>query len=1255
MATQRRASGVTLDTRGAATVLPALRIRRMPTGALAAAPAGGKGRRRAPAAPAPVMSEEEAVVNAMQEQQLDLLDAIPLSFTAPAAPAAGRRRAGAGAAPPPQAEVELAVPLREGELAVVLVDQGGVYEWKLSGAERAVEAAPATPARRRGAARGAAAAPATRSLVFTIALEPPAAAAAAPAAKSARRRGLPTRAGMGKAVVYVFRYLARPMLRGVAKLMERNVQSGLVLIAQKDPRTWATLADDAPLAVPQDRAARILLFVHGTFSSTIGSFGALAAQPRGQEFLDAALRHYDLVLGWDHRTLSVLPTDNAIDLAARLEQIGFAQPPVVDAVAYSRGGLVLRSLVEHVLPSTPFKLQLRRAVFVAAANGGTHLADPGNWHRLADRYTNLAAAGARAAALLPGFTSAGTILASAIRGIGVLVKVLASSAITDGAVPGLAAMEPDGDFIRDINGPQPGQPAPAQTWYCAVTSDFDPDRAAAELDPDVMPPGLLLKLGDKGADALFGKPNDLVVHVDSMTQIDEAVGSFIRERLDFGTNGRVHHCGYFSQPATAEHLARWFGLAPQSLAAALEAAGAGRRVEKVVRLRSTQPVGAALARVKASQLPWIVVERPAIEDGKAVTLRYAHPKRLGEEWLRELAGAPGATVHDAFELRETRRSHEVPMGGATPDAAPEAAPSPEVLLHKHGSAYRTIELDEGEPVAVVSPEPEMAPDAPDMAPAPATAARRAVRRGPPKMAAPPAKHLAPAPAAAGSVACHFRAESDDECVLQQVHTVAVTISREELKKARRAAVADASALVKTAKPLIVECMPMLRVAMADPDDARVEIPVPAAGQPAELRFDLVGQEAGPAQVRVQVRQGPLPLATLTLDFKVVPARSGTRRPVAASADLAEFPQLPLATDELRIIQMRPTGGTTQYRYELRLPSARVQEVFESAILDSDPAAYVAALHERIEQRWAQHRSEKAGFARDLRAIGCELFDQLFPLELRQLLWQHRQRIRSVQVLSSEPFIPWELVHLRDPAQARPGEGSAFLGELGVVRWMVNGYPPERLALRKGKARYVIPRYDPPNELPSAQEEAQLLKTRFKATEVAPEAEAIYRLLEQPGNFDLLHVACHGVADSADIASARLQMPGKPRDDGSLSEEHVLATTVRYEARLRGDAGQPIVVLNACQSGRGGYTLKGLGGFAEAFIEGGAGVFVGSSWSVGDSAALAFIAEFYAQFLEAGQPLAAAAAAARRKARDEGDATWLAYVVYGHPRAVVTRT
>ena len=51
----------------------------------------------------------------------------------------------------------------------------------------------------------------------------------------------------------------------------------------------------------------------------------------------------------------------------------------VDAICHSRGGLVLRTLIEHLLPGSGLDLAVQRAIFVAATNQGTELARPDNW------------------------------------------------------------------------------------------------------------------------------------------------------------------------------------------------------------------------------------------------------------------------------------------------------------------------------------------------------------------------------------------------------------------------------------------------------------------------------------------------------------------------------------------------------------------------------------------------------------------------------------------------------------------------------------------------------------------------------------------------------------------------------------------------------------------------------------------------------------------------------------------------------------
>ncbi|MGQ0641677.1 MAG: DUF7379 domain-containing protein [Gemmatimonadaceae bacterium] len=561
MPTIRRASGITVETSGDVTVTAA-KPKRAPEGPVLSAPRSGRRRggaaRKAAAAPGTHLmpNESEIIAKAMADQELKLVDSIPLAAptTPRAAPRPGekrRRRAAAGAAEATLVGVaDIGVPLSPNERAVILLEQDGVYTWHVA-AEEVTAAAPSRSTKRKGARR-AAAKTSRRVAHFRIDL----AATLQPAPRPGRRRLGIFRKVLGKAVAYVFRIIAKPILTGITKFLERDVAEGLVHVSSGDPSTWTRDSDQA-VSIPKDRAARVLLLVHGTFSSTLGSFGGLAATGPGKQFLDAALRHYDLIIGWDHKTLSVTPTDNARDLIRWLQAQKWPKPPNVDCVAFSRGGLVFRSLVEELLPSSGMKLTVGRAVFVGCTNGGTELARPANWRRFADVYINVAAAGVRALAIVPGFGAAPAILSEAIRGVGSLVKVLATAAIDDGAIPGLAAMNPGGAYVRQMNMRQEGQPTPDQVYYCAITSNFDPDMARDLGHTNEIPPGLLLKVFDKATDVLYGKPNDLVVHVEAMTQIDPGVGVYVRERLDYGTNGTVHHCRYFAEPATAESLRRW--------------------------------------------------------------------------------------------------------------------------------------------------------------------------------------------------------------------------------------------------------------------------------------------------------------------------------------------------------------------------------------------------------------------------------------------------------------------------------------------------------------------------------------------------------------------------------------------------------------------------------------------------------------------------------------------------------------------------
>ena len=115
MASVTRASGITVETTGSATLATAT-------------PARGKRSVRGRAAPSGPPPEDTALVAEMARHDLELVDAIPLS-RAPTAPT--KRRA---AAPP--ARVSLDVPLGPNEQAVVLVEDEGEYRWIVDGESR---------------------------------------------------------------------------------------------------------------------------------------------------------------------------------------------------------------------------------------------------------------------------------------------------------------------------------------------------------------------------------------------------------------------------------------------------------------------------------------------------------------------------------------------------------------------------------------------------------------------------------------------------------------------------------------------------------------------------------------------------------------------------------------------------------------------------------------------------------------------------------------------------------------------------------------------------------------------------------------------------------------------------------------------------------------------------------------------------------------------------------------------------------------
>ena len=486
-------------------------------------------------------------------------------------------------------------------------------------------------------------------------------------------------------------------------------------------------------------------------------------------------------------------------------------------------------------------------------------------------------------------------------------------------------------------------------------------------------------------------------------------------------------------------------------------------------------------------------------------------------------------------------------------------------------------------------------------------------------------------------------------------TVRVRVSRTALVAADGTASASTVLAVRPDAPVDVQVIPTENCVLEGADLDRLLLP-PGGGW-SELQFTLRAVAPGPVRVKILARQGRELLGSVTLQAEALDPADVSGAPQALTRAQVEVASAssPVLADVawLEIAQLQ-RGDETRFQYELRLPGS-TQRITGTSPPIQDADTFVGNLFHEVQQLWFDSSDRPAKYLADLQDLGAHLFEKLFPQDFQAALWDHRTELDNLFLLADEPFIPWELVHLKPPIGPREQE-PCFLGQLGLVRWQFTPFPPTAtLQARAGKVFSVCPEYaDTTLHLDEVRAEAAFLTSSLGARAVTATEEQVRRLLRRRGGFDLLHFSGHGTADPGNISEAKIVLAGR-EVGGALVSDYLSSTTVAENVRLAGRRGGsgPLVVLNACQVGRAGEDLTSLGGFARAFLEAGASAFVSCLWSVNQTPARLFVETFYGRLL-AGDTVAVSALTARTAARAAGDATWLAYVVYARPDAVLVR-
>lgn len=288
----------------------------------------------------------------------------------------------------------------------------------------------------------------------------------------------------------------------------------------------------------KDKKKAVLLFIHGTFSSTSGGFGGF--HPEVWAALQGA--YGERIFGYDHKTLSLSPVENALDLVKRLP-VG----ATLHLVTHSRGGLVGELLSRGGRKGAPpfdaddLKLVAANPVTAAALK---ELSDLLAKKKITvERFVRVAC------------PARGTALASKKldRWLEVMINVIGKllppgaaqtySVITDllldfkkqaadpEAMPGLASMTPESDFIKLINRPD-------------VELDVDLSVIAGDIEKN----DVVGRLAVFFTDLFYSEEHDLVVQTPAMYGGPTRKGG----RYFFYKGPGVHHSSYFSNKRTAE-------------------------------------------------------------------------------------------------------------------------------------------------------------------------------------------------------------------------------------------------------------------------------------------------------------------------------------------------------------------------------------------------------------------------------------------------------------------------------------------------------------------------------------------------------------------------------------------------------------------------------------------------------------------------------------------------------------------------------
>jgi hypothetical protein len=459
----------------------------------------------------------------------------------------------------------------------------------------------------------------------------------------------------------------------------------------------------------------------------------------------------------------------------------------------------------------------------------------------------------------------------------------------------------------------------------------------------------------------------------------------------------------------------------------------------------------------------------------------------------------------------------------------------------------------------------------------------------------------------------------------------------------------------------------LDVDVADPYTARCSVKLTALRLPAEeddpsvsllmVHFSYKGVPCGVATRRIAIQRRTGSRAAAVPADPITVAAS-----VAVDAGAVEHrPDI--------VMRIAPRDDTDSGRYLLTFdptPGLTLPSEPVTITLGTDAASFARGFINEVTLNEGQ-----ASLDGTLRGQGLRVADKI-PANVWQALrdaWKsaHDQtgRVPTLLLMSGEASVPWELARFPEPVpdKTRP----PFLAaQFAMARWILspNVAPSPSLEHRVDHIAVVIGEYGKfgrLKDLKFAQDEKAFLEGAYKDETLSLTASNLELTQLMAGQIpiagggtcgaEVVHFACHGDVTGTNPPAAVLY----------LSDGKTFSSTLFLDSDL-GRGSQPFLFLNACKVGTAITQLGDYAGFAGDCLRAGFSGVLAPLWSVEDGIAHGIAEEFYNATLPASgaaKPVAEVLTAIRaRYANDvvtERHSTYLAYVFYGHPNLMMSRT